>query len=172
MTVEKVSENPAEQDPVEFTREHWAGADQPGVEYFTAMAAMMRTHQLMVAEMDRVLKPHGLNRTAFLLMATLMMSREHTRPLGQLSRHLLVHPTTITLVIDQLAARDLVTRTPHSTDRRTVLATLTEPGAELVTRASADLAGARFGLTGTPESLAKRLTTVLSQVRTRIGDSP
>lgn len=160
-----------EQDPVEFTREHWARSDQPGVEYFTAMGAMMRTHQLMVAEMDRVLKPHGLSRTAFLLMATLLMSREHTRPLGQLSKHLMVHPTTITLVIDQLDGKGLVTRTPHSTDRRTVLASLTPDGLDLVTKASQDLAVAHFGLTGVTESVAKRLTTVLGQIRDRMGDT-
>jgi DNA-binding MarR family transcriptional regulator len=159
-----------EQDPVEFAREHWAASDQPGVAYFTAMAAMMRTHQLMVTELDRALKPHGLSRTAFLLMATLLMSRQHTRPLGQLSKHLMVHPTTITLVIDQLDERKLVTRAPHSTDRRTVLATLTTEGRELVAKASADLAAAQFGLSGVSEPLSRRLTSVLAQVRTRMGD--
>jgi len=161
-----------EQDPVEFTREHWAANQQPGVEHFTAMGAMMRAHQLMVSEMDRVLKPHGLSRTAFLLMATLLMSREHTRPLGQLSRHLMVHPTTITLVIDQLDGRNLVTRAPHRTDRRTVLATLTDEGAELLAKAGKDLAGVQFGLTGVSDALARRLTSVLGEVRAAIGDIP
>ena len=161
-----------EQDPVEFVRQHWADTAQPGVEHFTAMGAMMRTHQLMVAELDRVLKPYGVSRTAFLLMATLLMSREHTRPLGQLSKHLMVHPTTITLVIDQLDGKGLVSRTPHSTDRRTVLATLTDQGRVLVTKASDDLASAQFGLTGVTDTLAKRLTSVLGQIRGRMGDAP
>jgi DNA-binding MarR family transcriptional regulator len=141
------------------------------VEYFTAMDAMMRTHQLMVIELDRVLKPHGLSRTAFLLLATLLMSREHTRPLGQLSKHLMVHPTTITLVIDQLEGKGLVTRTAHRTDRRTVLASLTDVGRELVAKAGEDLAGAQFGLSGVTDALAKRLTSILGQVRGRMGDS-
>jgi DNA-binding MarR family transcriptional regulator len=161
-----------EQDPVEFIREHWAAGEQPGVEYFAAMGAMMRTHQLMVAEMDRVLKPHGISRTAFLLMATLLMSRGHARPLGQLSRHLMVHPTTVTLVIDQLDTKGLVTRAPHSTDRRTVLASLTPDGLELATKASEDLAASQFGLVGVGEPTVRRLTSVLAQVRTRMGDAP
>ncbi|HEY1969167.1 MAG TPA: MarR family transcriptional regulator [Pseudonocardia sp.] len=160
----------SEQDPVEFTREHWASNEQPGAEYFAAMGAVMRAHALMVAELERVLKPHGLSRTAFLLMATLLMSREHTRPLGQLSRHLMVHPTTVTLVIDQLDGRGLVTRQPHPTDRRTVLASLTPDGLELVTKAGEDLAGTQFGLTGVSESLAQRLTSVLGQIRAKMGD--
>jgi DNA-binding MarR family transcriptional regulator len=162
----------SEQDPVDFTREHWAACNQPGVDHFAAMGAMMRTHQLMVAEMDRILKPHGISRTAFLLMATLLMSRDHTRPLGQLSKHLMVHPTTVTLVIDQLDSRKLVTRTPHSTDRRTVLATLTDEGRDLLTKAGEDLAGAQFGLTGVSTALAQRLTTSLGQARARMGDVP
>ncbi|HWN36094.1 MAG TPA: MarR family transcriptional regulator [Pseudonocardia sp.] len=160
----------AEADAVEYTRQHWAESGQPAAEHFAAMGALMRTHQLMVNEMDRLLKPHNLSRTAFLLMATLLMSREHTRPLGQLSRHLMVHPTTVTLVIDQLAGRDLVTRRPHPTDRRTVLATLTDEGRRVVAKASDDLGAAQFGLSGVSESLAQRLTGVLGQVRTKMGD--
>src|SRR5882757_7875274 len=160
----------AEQDPVEFVHEHWAQRSQPGVEHFAAMGAMMRAHQMIVAELDRVLKPHGLSRTAFLLMAILLMSRDHTRPLGQLSRHLMVHPTTVTLVIDQLEGRDLVARRPHPTDRRTILAALTDEGRRVVTKAGEDLAGAQFGLTGVSDSLAQRLTGVLGQIRTKMGD--
>jgi DNA-binding MarR family transcriptional regulator len=159
-----------EADAVEYTRQHWAESGQPAAEHFAAMGALMRTHQLMVNEMDRLLKPHNLSRTAFLLMATLLMSREHTRPLGQLSRHLMVHPTTVTLVIDQLAGRDLVTRRPHPTDRRTVLATLTDEGRRVVAKASDELGAAQFGLSGVNESLAQRLTGVLGQVRTKMGD--
>jgi DNA-binding MarR family transcriptional regulator len=160
-----------EQDPVEFTREHWSASDQPGADHFAAVGALMRAHQLIVAELDRLLKPHGLSRTAFLLMATLLISRDHTRPLGQLSRHLMVHPTTITLVIDQLYAKGLVNRTPHPTDRRTVLASLTSDGHELITKAAEDLAGGQFGLTGVSDSLAQQLTGVLGQVRDKVGDA-
>jgi len=157
-------------DAVEYSRQHWAASGQPAADHFAAMGALMRTHQLMVAELDRLLKPHSLSRTAFLLLATLLMSRDHTRPLGQLSRHLMVHPTTVTLVIDQLEGRDLVARRPHPTDRRTILAALTDEGRRVVTKAGEDLAGAQFGLTGVSESLAQRVTGVLGQVRTKMGD--
>jgi DNA-binding MarR family transcriptional regulator len=157
-------------DAVEYTRQHWEDSGQPAAEHFASVGALMRTHQLMVAELDRLLKPHSLSRTAFLLMATLLMSREHTRPLGQLSRHLMVHPTTVTLVIDQLEGRDLVSRKPHPTDRRTVLATLTEEGRRVVSKAGEDLGEAGFGLAGVDEPLAKRLAGVLGQVRAAMGD--
>jgi len=160
----------AEVDAVEYTRKHWAESGQPAADQFAAMGALMRTHQLMVAELDRLLKPHSLSRTAFLLMATLLISRDYTRPLGQLSKHLMVHPTTVTLVIDQLEGRDLVTRRPHPTDRRTVLATLTEEGLRVVRKAGEDLATEQFGLTGVSDALAQRVTAVLGQVRAKMGD--
>ncbi|MBV9313151.1 MAG: MarR family transcriptional regulator [Pseudonocardia sp.] len=157
---------------MEWTRQRWIAGNLPAPEHFTAMAALMRAHQAMVTEMDRQLKAHGLSRTAYLLMATLLISRDHTRPLGQLSRHLMVHPTTVTLVIDQLESRDLVIRRPHPTDRRTVLAALTDEGRNAVTKANQDLADAQFGLPGVGEALAQRTTSVLRQVRGKIGDFP
>jgi DNA-binding MarR family transcriptional regulator len=157
-------------DPVEWTRQAWSDGQLPSPDHFAAMASLLRAHQSMVTEMDRRLKPHGLSRTAYLLMATLLISRDHTRPLGQLSRHLMVHPTTVTLVIDQLENRGMVTRAPHPTDRRTVLAALTDAGSAAVTKASEDLAAGQFGLPGVTEPLAQRTTAVLRQIRTRVGD--
>ena len=101
------------QDPVEWIGEQWVAREQPGVDQFAALGAMMRTYQLIVVELDRLLKPHELSRTAFLLMAALLISRDHTRPQIELSRHLMVHPTMITLVLDQLCAKNLVSRAPH-----------------------------------------------------------
>lgn len=157
-------------DPVEWTRQHWADRDLPSPEHFAAMAAVLRTHQAMVTEIDRRLKPLGLSRTGYLLMATLLISRDHTRPLGQLSRQLMVHPTTVTLVIDQLESRALVSRRPHPTDRRTVLAALTDEGMRTVTKANVDLAAAQFGLPGVSEPLAQRVTGILRQVRNKVSD--
>jgi DNA-binding MarR family transcriptional regulator len=134
------------------------------------MAAILRTHQTVGASLDKILRGLDLSRTAYLLMSTLRMSRDHTRPLGQLSRHLIVHPTTITLVIDQLEKRGLVSRAPHPTDRRTVLATLSADGLITVDKASLALAEIGFGLTGVTPQLAVTLTEILRQVREKTGD--
>jgi DNA-binding MarR family transcriptional regulator len=69
------------------------------------MAAILRTHQAMTASIDATLRTHGLTRTGYLLMTTLLLSRDGTRPLGQLSRHLMVHPITVALALDQLEKR-------------------------------------------------------------------
>ena len=88
------------QDPVEWSREQWVAHGQPGADQFTAMVAILRTHQAMTASIDATLRTYDLTRTGYLLMTTLQLSRDGTRPLGQLSRHLMVHPTTVTLALD------------------------------------------------------------------------
>jgi DNA-binding MarR family transcriptional regulator len=160
----------ADTDSVEWMRRHWVEQGQPAPEHFAAMAAVLRTHQAVVGAMDKQLRASDLSRTAYLLMTTLQMSRDRTRPLGQLSKHLIVHPTTITLVIDQLEKRGLVTRTPHPTDRRTVLATLTADGVAAVEKASAALADVGFGLGGVSPQMAITMTEILRQVREQVGD--
>lgn len=160
----------ADVDSVEWMRRHWVDQRQPAPEYFAAMAAVLRTHQALVGAIDKQLRTVDLSRTAYLLMSTLQMSRERTRPLGQLSKHLIVHPTTITLVIDQLEKRGLVSRAPHPTDRRTVLATLTDDGAAAVEKSSAVLAEVSFGLDGVSPQMAVTMTEILRQVREQIGD--
>jgi DNA-binding MarR family transcriptional regulator len=126
----------------------------------------------MTASIDATLRTHELTRTGYLLMTTLQLSRDGTRPLGQLSRHLMVHPTTVTLALDQLEKRKLVRRNPHPTDRRTILAVLTPAGRDTLDKATRALADNDFGLTGVDKELSGRVVEVLGEVRERIGDVP
>jgi DNA-binding MarR family transcriptional regulator len=135
------------------------------------MAAILRTHQAMTASIDATLRTHDLTRTGYLLMTTLLLSRDGTRPLGQLSKHLMVHPTTVTLALDQLEKRKLVKRNPHPTDRRTILAVLTPAGRETLEKATKSLADGDFGLAGVDRKLSRSVIDVLGEVRVRIGDS-
>jgi DNA-binding MarR family transcriptional regulator len=158
------------QDPVEWSREQWVAHGQPAADQFTAMVAILRTHQAMTASIDATLRTHELTRTGYLLMTTLQLSRDGTRPLGQLSRHLMVHPTTVTLALDQLEKRNLVKRSPHPTDRRTILAMLTPAGREVLEVATKALADADFGLAGVDGALSGRVVEMLGEVRQRIGN--
>ena len=82
----------------------------------------------------------------------------------------MVHPTTVTLALDQLEKRNLVKRNPHPTDRRTILAVLTPAGRELLDKATKALADADFGLNGVDGALSGRVVEVLGEVREHIGD--
>lgn len=157
-------------DPVQWSREQWVAHRQPASGQFTAMVAILRTHQAMTSAIDTTLRTYDLTRTGYLLMTTLQLSRDATRPLGQLSRHLMVHPTTVTLALDQLEKRGLVRRKPHPTDRRTILAVLTPAGREALDKATKALADADFGLAGVDDALSGRVVDVLGEVREHIGD--
>ena len=137
---------------------------------FAAMAALLRSHQMVVAALEAELKGAELTLTGYLVLVTLLMSRGETRPLGQLSKHLMIHPTSVTLVIDQLEKRGLVKRSRHPSDRRIVLAKLTPSGRRLTTKVSKAIAAANFGLAGLDLDEARALTETLRQVRQKLGD--
>jgi DNA-binding MarR family transcriptional regulator len=160
------------EDPVEWSREQWIAHDQPAPDQFTAMVAILRTHGAMTASIDTTLRTHELTRTGYLLMTTLQLSRDGTRPLGQLSRHLMVHPTTVTLALDQLEKRKLVKRNPHPSDRRTILAVLTPAGQQILDQATKALADNDFGLAGVDGERSRQVVDVLGHVREHIGDVP
>jgi DNA-binding MarR family transcriptional regulator len=126
----------------------------------------------MTASIGATLRRYDLTRAGSLLMTTLLLSREGTRPPGQLSKHLMVHPATITLALGQLEKRGLLHRRPHPTDRRTVPAMLTPAGRELLHQASRALTGTGFGLAGVDRDLANRVIDVLREARGEIGDIP
>jgi DNA-binding MarR family transcriptional regulator len=83
---------------------------------------------------------------------------------------LLVHPTTVTVAIDQLEKGGLVIRVPHPSDRRTILAQLTPAGQELTERATVSLSEIGFCLHGISATTATRVTADLRKVREALGD--
>ena len=163
--------HPDEFDPLDWVLEHWQAQNRPAAEHFVAASSLFRTHQAVTARWDEVLSESELTRTGYLLLATLFLSGDRARPLSYLSRNLLVHPTTITLVVDQMEQRGLVERVPHETDRRSILVHLTEAGREVSDQATEALAAAKFGLAVELDT-AIELVEVLRRVRREINDIP
>lgn len=159
-----------EPDSIAWMRMRWEESGAPAPSQFAALASVLRATAIMTEEVDRVLKEQNLTRTGYLVMITLQMSDGFARPLGQLSKRLLVHPTTVTMVIDQLENAGLVERKPHPTDRRTVLAVLTPAGSKAASAASAALSDVGFGLPGIDDATADRITDDLRLVRRALGD--
>ncbi|HVE28395.1 MAG TPA: MarR family transcriptional regulator [Sporichthya sp.] len=159
-----------EPDSIAWMRMRWEESGAPAPSQFAALASVLRATAIMTEEVDRVLKEQNLTRTGYLVMVTLQMSDGFARPLGQLSKRLLVHPTTVTMVIDQLENAGLVERKPHPTDRRTVLAVLTPAGNQAASAASTALSAVGFGLPGIDDATADRITEDLRLVRRALGD--
>lgn len=94
-----------------------------------AYEALNRTFELgarLASATERGLDSMGLT----LARATLLWHVHHRGPLTQreLSQALGVTPRNVTGLVDALEATGFVTRTPHPTDRRATLVTLTEQG--------------------------------------------
>ena len=171
MTSLRTRTRPGEFDPLDWVLEHWQAQGRPDAEHFLAVSALFRTYQAVTTLQDEVLKQFELTLTGYLLMVTLFLSRDASRPLGQLSRQLMVHPTTITLVVDQLEERRILARAAHPTDRRTTVVRLTKAGRDLADKATDALAKVNFGIP-VPKDMAVELVELLRLVRREIGDIP
>jgi DNA-binding MarR family transcriptional regulator len=160
-----------ELDSIEWSRRRWREIDGADSDHFAAMAGLMRLEQMVGSAVDRTLREHNLSRTAYLVMVTLRLDRQRTLTMGQLSKRLLLHPTTVSLMTDKLQNRGLVQRNPHPTDRRTVLATLTDEGTDMLAIATRSLADVQYGFGGVSERMATTLTEVIRHVRNDMGDA-
>lgn len=78
-----------------------------------------------------------------------------TSLLSEVARALFVHGTTVSIATERLAARDLVVRHGHPSDRRATLVTITDDGRAVADAATTRLAEVGCGLDGlTAEQLA------------------
>lgn len=163
-------DKPEAADAVEWVRRRWNEQELPDGDRFAAVASLFRLHQAVVAEFDRTLRPFEVNRSMYLVLVTLFLTRDGSRKLSDLSRYHMVHQTTITLIVDQLEKRGLARRQPHPTDRRVSLAALTPAGRALTRDATVALAEAGFGLPGVNGRSLRQLTDSMRAVRQVIGD--
>jgi DNA-binding MarR family transcriptional regulator len=68
------------------------------------------------------------------LAALSALEKHHAMTPGELAEHEKVQPPSMTRVIAVLTERDLVAKSPHPTDRRQVILTVTEEGRAVVQR--------------------------------------
>jgi DNA-binding MarR family transcriptional regulator len=132
-------------DQFEWVAARWDSAALGDSSGFLALGALLRAHTVIIAAVDGVLRGRDLSRTGYLVLMTLLLADDGTRSHGRLARDLYVHPTTITLVTDQLVEHGLIRRAPDPTDRRATLSTITAKGKRLVAKATQDLSAAGFG---------------------------
>ncbi|HEY2705348.1 MAG TPA: MarR family transcriptional regulator [Candidatus Dormibacteraeota bacterium] len=135
-----------------------------------AVTSIMRAQQILLGEIDAILRPFGLSFARYEALVLLMFSRHGSLPMSKMGERLMVHPTSVTNAVDRLEQDQLVRRVAHPTDRRTTLVEITEAGRARVERATAELMGGDFGLRGLePEEIA-RLTELITLLRHAAGD--
>jgi DNA-binding MarR family transcriptional regulator len=82
----------------------------------------------------------------------------------------MIHPTSVTNIIDRLEQQGLVRRLPHPTDGRTTLAEITDEGRRLAKRATRAVNEAAFGLGGLSQSDLRQLMSIITKLRLEAGD--
>src|SRR3954454_20501130 len=133
-----------------------------------AMAAVtniMRVQQILQANVDEALKPHGLSFARYEALVLLSFSRRGSLPMRMMGERLQLHPTSITNIVDRLESDGLARRLPDPSDRRTTLVELIEAGRARLTAATDAVTSANFGLFGLDEDESGQLTQLLTKVR-------
>ncbi len=157
-------------DPIEEAARQWSSARWGAVGQMRAVTSLMRVQQLVLAELDEILKPHGLTFARYEALVLLTFSRRGSLPLGKMGERLQVHPTSVTSIVDRLESSRFVARRPHPRDGRAVLAEITEEGRAVVEAATSDLTAAEFGLGALDEGSLDELFRLLRPVRQSAGD--
>jgi DNA-binding MarR family transcriptional regulator len=168
------SQPPLGFDPIDRAGELWEHnwPDEPDDVYASmrAVTSIMRAHQILIAELDAMLRPYGITFSRYEALVLLMYSRSGSLPLSKIGERLQVHATSVTNVIDRLEAAGLVRREPNPRDGRGTLAVITDEGRAVATKATADLNAARFGMSALTEPELTEVFDVLRRLRHEAGD--
>ena len=135
-----------------------------------AVTSIMRAHQILIAELDSLLRPYGVTFSRYEALVLLSFSRDGALSLSKIGHRLQVHATSVTNVIDRLEAAGLVRRQPNPQDGRGTLAVITDEGRAVAEKATADLNAARFGLSALPDSQLATVFELLRELRVDAGD--
>jgi DNA-binding MarR family transcriptional regulator len=135
-----------------------------------AVTSIMRAQQLLLGQLDAVLKPYELTFARYEALVLLTFSSTGALPLGKIGERLMVHPTSVTNTIDRLERQGFVRRRPNPRDGRGTLAEITDAGREVVERATRDLLDMEFGLGCYSDEELWEIYTVFRKLRVNYGD--
>ena len=161
-------------DPIEragaLWEQHWPGEPAEVYDAMRAVTSVMRAHQILIAQLDAMLRPYGITFSRYEALVLLMYARNGSLPLSKIGERLQVHATSVTNVIDRLESAGLVRREPNPRDGRGTLAVITDEGRAVATKATADLNAARFGLGALDAGELQQVFTLLRRLREDAGD--
>ena len=161
-------------DPVDragqLWEEHWPDEEPVVYASMRAVTSVMRAHQILIARLDAMLRPYGITFSRYEALVLLTHARSGALSLSKIGERLQVHATSVTNVIDRLAAAGLVRREPNPADGRGVLAVITDEGRSVAAKATAELNAAHFAMDGLDTGDLASLFRILRQLRLTAGD--
>lgn len=165
---------PLDFDPIdragELWEQHWPDEEPEVYAAMRAVTSIMRAHQILIAQLDAMLRPYGITFSRYEALVLLAYSRAGALPLSKIGERLQVHATSVTNVIDRLEGAGLVRRVPNPRDGRGTLAVITDAGREVARKATAEFNAARFAMTGLDGEDLGRLFTILRRLRQTADD--
>ena len=156
-------------DPIERAAQIWTSRFGDA-HAMAAVTAIMRVQQILLAELDGLLRPYGLTFARYEALVLLTFSREGALPMRLIGQRLMVHPTSVTNTIDRLEKQGHVVRKPNPEDGRGTLAEITAAGRDVVQRATGDLMAADFGLSDYADGQLAEIFALLRGLRLAAGD--
>jgi DNA-binding MarR family transcriptional regulator len=158
-------------DPIAEARRQWvAHGWSDAADGMSAVTSVMRAHQLMLAEVDRALRPHGLTFARYELLQLLAFTREGRMPMASATARLQVHPASVTNTVSRLERDGLLRREPHPDDGRAAMLELTDEGRALAGLATRTLNDEVFSRIGLDDDSLKTLVHVIARMRRGAGD--
>lgn len=156
-------------DPIARAASIWEARIGPAGTMAT-VTSIMRVQQILLSAADGALRPLGLTFARYEALVLLTFSRRGSLSMRVMGERLQLHPTSVTNIVHRLESDGLAERSPHPTDRRTTLVSITEAGESRMAEATKALTEIDFGLVGLTDRQSRQLTALLEQVRRAAGD--
>ena len=156
-------------DPIARADERWKQR-WGNVPSMAAITSIMRAQQILLAEVDAVVRPYGLPFARYEALVLLTFSKSGELPMSKIGERLMVHPTSVTNTVDRLVRSGLVAKRPNPNDGRGTLASITDKGREVVESATRDLMAMDFGLGTYDAEECAEIFAMLRPLRVSAGD--
>jgi DNA-binding MarR family transcriptional regulator len=159
-------------DPIRRAADLWRsrwGARSEAVAMASA-TSIMRVQQLLLGDFDAIVRRHGLTFARYEALVLLAFSREGRLPMSKIGQRLMVHPTSVTNIVQRLVRQGLVERDPNPADGRGMLASITPAGRAFMEAATRDLVAGGFSLGELTPDEHEQLFALLRKVRVAAGD--
>lgn len=158
-------------DPIDEARRQWVSHKwTKAADGMAAVTSIVRVQQIMLQRIDAVLRPLDLTFARYEILTLLSFTKHGSLPMTRMGTLLQVHPTSVTSAVDRLEAQGFVERLPHPSDRRAVLASITDLGRKRSAAATTALNAEVFEQLGLTAEQIDSLLGILRTLRTNAGD--
>ena len=151
-------------DPIERAGELWR--EHVGDDVSMRLAtSIMRVQQIVLAALDAAVRPYDITFSRYEVLRLISFSKDGRLPMSKIGERLMVHPTSVTSLVDRLEAQELVERTNDPGDRRRIYVSLTPAGRRVLKSATRALTDIDFAVGSLDESHQVEAYELLRRLR-------